>query len=1327
MSYIDLNDLGSFASINALWAAYPEGGQEGDYCTIASVIYRWDKYDRMWVADPNFGPTPARSVDTFYGDVNIHNNLTVAGTIRAKGINNPCVGFFPSEEALEEKWPTPKVGWWAIVGDTIPGEIYHCVTEGEWTDSGETGGSGEVDLTEYAKLTDIPEIADDLVTNTGTKTLSARQGKILNEKIPPVVDSLTSTSATSALSAKQGKVLNEKIPTVVDNLTSSSPISALSAKQGNILKTLIDNIGSINVQGIQGFWPIDSLNDLPLSPTEEQKKMAYLYENAIYIYVGEGGDTLGGKYKSTDLIDLDWGDKSYAPLDFSGLGRRWLKKNMVEGVNVLTSAMIGTANTEYFIQYDYEIEEVQTDPTDPDSKVRIINLPANSTLVFMGGSIKNGILVGNNTRIQAKKGVCIFDDITIQGTWDVAEAYSSWFKMHKKGYKIVDNSVTENAVTKYHGSDNVYHEPETLTAKSDVYFVKSTLSSGAVKVDSVFVPFLTLEFYRGSDNEQYSLSTLTPVSNVNFVKSTLGNGSNVVESSVFATATTATYYKGTDNKYYTSEQVTLVNDTYYVESTLDDGAVVSTSIAITSTETRYLASNGSYYASGSLQSVDSTYFVESTLDNGDVAVSSIFAVGVYKTNNDSYYSLGNLTLVGGPTNFVTDTLVSDDVSYDSVFTVSEVYSTFRVEGYNADSTIDYVAAPAGVPGIFDATSYTQYNDTAALQNLFDIRAKKTVVEDGIYMVNSNTRHDLGYTDNLGLLFDGQNDCELILEGWLKVIPNNLNNYYALNIIGCENIRLSGKGGIHGDLLEHTKTSGEAGMLLAVSNTKNLTVESLTFAYAWGDCVYEHNWRHGRQSISPASNAKQGFHTYKNVSIIYGGRTGYVSERGDNVVIDSCYFYGSGRVRGKATNSAIDIEPLPQIDSTMRFVRNYEFKNNVFKNSARGIRLERCFNCSVHDNDFDYGWNGVIVQWHKDASYNLTPYPNPELAYVKSYMKIYNNFFKRCTGITLGSRSVSSCENVEVFGNTFVSCQTMIEAAEVSRLVNCKIYNNTSYGSGGLFFHGPVIDCDIYNNNNYGCKMPILENNRGAGRIVYFYAFSDSQGSSFHDNHFSLDYGKSIYGLGEYGREEIYHGLPVGYGYRLCTGADLDSPEKIRFYNNKTSDDFHLLSTSTYDYTGNSHFGGGMCSIRNEASEVFLNGDIFRSSTYGDEGVVVKGGMISCSWLEDAREFEPDMEVAYGEIIKVGDYYRVCRVGGTCGETFDSGTAVFLGNDANGYVPDAASANRIEIVFTKRGVCTSETRPDSFLYAGRRMWETDTKKEIVYDGTDWVYNDIYTEE
>lgn len=145
-SYIELNDLGSFASINALWAAHPEGGQEGDYCTIAGVKYRWDKYDRMWVADPNFGPTPARSVTTFDGDVNMQNNLTVAGYIRAKGIKQPCLGLFLTYAALTARWPEPEVGAWALVGDDLPAELYvYDATDG-WKDTGNTVDIDEVDL-----------------------------------------------------------------------------------------------------------------------------------------------------------------------------------------------------------------------------------------------------------------------------------------------------------------------------------------------------------------------------------------------------------------------------------------------------------------------------------------------------------------------------------------------------------------------------------------------------------------------------------------------------------------------------------------------------------------------------------------------------------------------------------------------------------------------------------------------------------------------------------------------------------------------------------------------------------------------------------------------------------------------------------------------------------------------------------------------------------------------------------------------------------------------------------------------------------------------------
>lgn len=223
MSYIDLNDLGSFASINALWAAHPEGGQEGDYCTIDGVKYRWDKYDRMWVADPNFGPTPARSVTTFDGDVNMQNNLTVAGYIRAKGIKQPCLGLYLSEPALKAKWPDPEVGMWALVGEKFPATVYVCETNGEWTETQATGGPDDVDLSNYVTVSEhesdiaalVPksDIADNLTTDDATKVLSARQGKKINDKIS-IQTTLTSAGLSQGAYATNMAIGEPISPTI---------------------------------------------------------------------------------------------------------------------------------------------------------------------------------------------------------------------------------------------------------------------------------------------------------------------------------------------------------------------------------------------------------------------------------------------------------------------------------------------------------------------------------------------------------------------------------------------------------------------------------------------------------------------------------------------------------------------------------------------------------------------------------------------------------------------------------------------------------------------------------------------------------------------------------------------------------------------------------------------------------------------------------------------------------------------------------------------------------------------------------------------------------
>lgn len=120
--------------------------------------------------------------------------------------------------------------------------------------------------------------------------------------------------------------------------------------------------------------------------------------------------------------------KSYAPAQFSGLGKKMLAKNIqqVGGVdkNVMTQAFFeddqGNAltNTVFVIQYDYTLGGN-------------ITIPAGCTLEFDGGSVNGSYtLTGNNTRIKAPD-VAIFSQLTIAGTWNVDSFSACWFGVNK--------------------------------------------------------------------------------------------------------------------------------------------------------------------------------------------------------------------------------------------------------------------------------------------------------------------------------------------------------------------------------------------------------------------------------------------------------------------------------------------------------------------------------------------------------------------------------------------------------------------------------------------------------------------------------------------------------------------------------------------------------------------------------------------------------------------------------------------------------------------------------------------------------------------------------
>lgn len=86
---------------------------------------------------------------TIQGDAHIKGGVKVDGWFEAKNIKATNKGLFTTIEKLREAYPLPHEGWWAIVGNTLPGSIY-VVDAGKWIPTGETGGSPTIESERYA-------------------------------------------------------------------------------------------------------------------------------------------------------------------------------------------------------------------------------------------------------------------------------------------------------------------------------------------------------------------------------------------------------------------------------------------------------------------------------------------------------------------------------------------------------------------------------------------------------------------------------------------------------------------------------------------------------------------------------------------------------------------------------------------------------------------------------------------------------------------------------------------------------------------------------------------------------------------------------------------------------------------------------------------------------------------------------------------------------------------------------------------------------------------------------------------------------------------------
>ena len=98
------------------------------------------------------------------GSVTVGHNLHVEGWLDAPNLKGASKGLFGSVDELKQAYANPRAGWWALVGDSLPADIY-IVEAGEWQATGKKGGNPTIDVSRYES--EVEGLKDEIQTVQG--------------------------------------------------------------------------------------------------------------------------------------------------------------------------------------------------------------------------------------------------------------------------------------------------------------------------------------------------------------------------------------------------------------------------------------------------------------------------------------------------------------------------------------------------------------------------------------------------------------------------------------------------------------------------------------------------------------------------------------------------------------------------------------------------------------------------------------------------------------------------------------------------------------------------------------------------------------------------------------------------------------------------------------------------------------------------------------------------------------------------------------------------------------------------------------------------------
>ena len=97
---------------------------------------------------------------TIRGNATFNRDVYISGWLNARNIRGAGKGLYETVDKLNSAYPNPENGWFALVGDTLPADIYRA-WGGEWKATGQKGGEP---VLEIAKLTELSESLENEVS-----------------------------------------------------------------------------------------------------------------------------------------------------------------------------------------------------------------------------------------------------------------------------------------------------------------------------------------------------------------------------------------------------------------------------------------------------------------------------------------------------------------------------------------------------------------------------------------------------------------------------------------------------------------------------------------------------------------------------------------------------------------------------------------------------------------------------------------------------------------------------------------------------------------------------------------------------------------------------------------------------------------------------------------------------------------------------------------------------------------------------------------------------------------------------------------------------------